>query len=59
MRIQLKQSWKIWGVGHVIPDMPDGQASMLIGRGVAAEVREVRAPVRQVLRAKNYVTKGA
>lgn len=59
--IRLKKPWKIWGVGHVIPEMPEGQASLLIGRGIAElETKVAPARVREVLTAgKNYVTKTA
>jgi hypothetical protein len=33
--IILKMPWKIWPAGHVIPEMPDNQASLLISRGIA------------------------
>lgn len=38
MKIRLKQAWKIWPIGHIIPDIPANQARSLIARGVAEEV---------------------
>lgn len=60
--IRLKQAWKIWPSGHVIPEMPEGQASMLIRRGVAEVVQPKSAPspIREIMslgKRANYVTK--
>lgn len=57
--IRLKKAWKIWPVGHVIPDMPANQASLLIGRGIAEEASATaRSPVREAMRSgREYVTR--
>jgi hypothetical protein len=35
--IVLLKPWKIWPIGHVIPEMPPAQARLLVGRGIARE----------------------
>lgn len=35
--IVLLKPWRIWPIGHIIPEMPPGQASVLINRGIARE----------------------
>jgi hypothetical protein len=35
--LRLKKAWKIWPVGHVIPDAPGNLARSLISRGMAEE----------------------
>lgn len=35
--IVLLKSWKIWPIGHRIPEMPPNLATTLIGRGIARE----------------------
>jgi hypothetical protein len=58
--IRLLRAWKVWPLGHVIPEMPEAQASALIGRGIAEVAREARSPVREIMslgRRANYATK--
>jgi hypothetical protein len=57
--IRLKQAWKIWPVGHVIPEMPDNQAALLIQRGIAEPASKVaRAPIREAMKSgRDYVTR--
>lgn len=58
--ITLKKSWKIWSPGHVIPDMPDNQAALLIARGIAEPHAAAPVTVREAMRAgKDYITKAA
>jgi hypothetical protein len=58
--IKLKQSWKIWPKGHVISEMPDNQATLLIERGIAEAVpaEQVRRRGAGGMRAgRDYVTR--
>jgi hypothetical protein len=59
MKIKLLRAWQFFPKGHVIPDMPAAQAQMMVANGMAEYVKAAaRSPVREVLRAKNYVTRG-
>lgn len=63
--IRLLKPWKCWSIGHVIPDMPPNQASLLIDRGIAEHVRRAKKPAAvtatgatEVMRAGNdYLTR--
>lgn len=39
MIVRLLKPWQFRKVGHVFNDMPDGQANMLIKRGLAEPVK--------------------
>jgi len=54
--IVLLKPWKIWPIGHVIPDMPAGQASLLLGRGICEEVKAVQAPANRMM--QSPITRG-
>jgi hypothetical protein len=58
--IRLMKPWKIWGIGHVISEMPPNQAALLIARGIAEHAAAAaRSPVREAMAAgKNYITRG-
>jgi len=60
--IRLKKAWKIWQIGHVIPDMPENLATALIARGIGEAVtKSAPSPVREIMslgKRANYVTKG-
>lgn len=38
--LRLKQAWKVWPVGHIIPEMPANMARNLIDRGIAEEIKD-------------------
>lgn len=46
MMIRLTRPWSNWSKGHVIPDMPGGQARTLIDRGIAEQVSDDARPMR-------------
>lgn len=45
MKVRLKIAWGNWSAGHVIPEMPGGQARTLIARGIADEVEDEPPPL--------------
>jgi hypothetical protein len=57
MKVRLKRAWSAWSKGHVFPEMPGGQARVLIGLGTAEEIvdppasrRAFKAPVDRAVR---------
>ncbi len=52
--IVLLKPWKVWPIGHVIPEMPGNLARALIARGVGREQDEKKpaftAPVDRNIR---------
>jgi predicted XRE-type DNA-binding protein len=42
MIVRLLKPWKFWSVGRILSDCPDGAANMLIKRGVAEQVQQVK-----------------
>jgi hypothetical protein len=51
--VKLKKAWKIWPIGHVIPEMAEGTASDLVRRGIGEEVKAMRSPVNRMMQAMN------
>ena len=47
MVIELIRGWSGWKANHIFNSMPDGQANLLIRRGVAREVQDVRPADQQ------------
>jgi hypothetical protein len=63
MMVQLKQPWKTWPIGHVIPEMQANVARGLIARGIVEEVKSTgkpfAAPVDRSVRSNQMILKKA
>lgn len=58
--LRLKQAWKVWPVGHIIPDMPANVARSLIDRGVGEEVKDKpKSRISEVLSIPNRMVASA
>jgi len=53
MRVRLLMAWGNYSKGHIIPEMPGGQARTMIARGVAEEVSTEHngTPLKAILQA--------
>lgn len=58
--IRLKQAYKKWPIGHVIPAMPGNVARLLIARGIGEELqpeKAMQAPNDRMMRRNKIATK--
>jgi hypothetical protein len=56
--VRLKKPYRIWSKGHVLPEMQDNEAAILIKRGIA-EKYVVSSPAKKIMHAgRDYVAKG-
>lgn len=47
MKIRFIRSWMFYEPGQVLEEMPDGQADLLIRRGIIEQVKEEASTPRQ------------
>lgn len=64
MKVRLKMAWGQWSKGHVIPEMPGGQARTMIARGIVEEVKDdepiaVQSPVNRMVKPRAMTRKSA
>lgn len=63
MKVRLKIAWGQWSKGHIIPEMPGGQARTLIARGIVEEVNDepaaVQSPVNRMIKPRSLTRKSA
>lgn len=62
MKVRLKIAWGQWSKGHIIPEMPGGQARTLIDRGIAEEVKDggaLQSPVNRMVKPRSLTRKSA